>query len=158
MAIPYTVPHKDVTVSGKTYRISRLRADEGGWIVVTLTTKMREAREKEAAAAPKSKKKSVAKTPEEVADEPPGLTHEEGMLMTATFLISQLSRTELSEVQTMCLQRVSYEEGITFYPVLIDGTRWTSEELEWDGPAILELTKQVLAFNIAPYFPAPASI
>lgn len=146
---------KSVAINGVEYRVGRLKAQDGGWVTVMLTSKMREQAEREQAAATSKRK---AKTKEE--ESAPPLSYEDGMMMTAAFLIAQLGRAELAEVQAMCLarcfQRQEQAGTLVDMPVYQDG-RWLVTELEYDAPTVLELTKHSLAFNIAPFFPAPAS-
>lgn len=152
--------HKDESIGGTMYRIGKLSATDGAWVAILLTAKMREAAQKEAEKAPKPSKRIKASTEPPAPVATPIISYEEGMMMSATFLVAQLSRTELAEVQAMCLARCFIVEEMAGVPVPVavrnEMGHWANEDLEMDGPVILELTKRSLAFNIAPFFPAPA--
>lgn len=156
---------KDVPVADVMYRIGRLTAADGGWISVMLTEKVRSAREAEARAmlaTPTTANRVEAPAPEQVAGSAapaiPQMSLDDGMLMTATFLISKLNRTELADVQMMCVQACSKMEAVADtmqpMPLIVNGNQWVDPEMEYDGPTVLELTKQVLAFNIVRFFHA----
>lgn len=149
---------KDVPTSDGDYRVGRLNAFNGSWISVLLTERLREAKETEA--------RSLLNTPTVSRGDPPAatptpkapaLTPEAGFMMTAHFLISKLNRAELADVQLACLQVCSKIEPGGPLPVIVDENRWAYEEMEFDAPLVMELTKQALAFNIARFFPEAGS-
>jgi hypothetical protein len=146
-------PYKELTIGATQYHIGRLEASDGGWIAVMVTGKMREQAEIEASRPAKVRRQAVAEAEAEVAK----LSYEDGMVMTATFLISKLSHAELKEVQAMCMKACTYYENGVFLPVMLEDGRWAHPTLRYDAATVLELTKHSLAFNISPFFPAPAS-
>jgi hypothetical protein len=158
---------KDVPVADAMYRIGRLTAADGSWISVMLTEKLRGAREAEAKsmlATPTTATRVEA--PPAATEEPAGsaapvipqMTIDEGMMMTASFLVTKLNRAELADVQMMCVQACSKMEpvGDTMQPMplIVNGNQWVDPEMEYDGPTVLQLTKEVLAFNIVRFFHA----
>lgn len=144
--------YKDTTIGDNQYRIGLLKAADGGWIFSTFVKRYRAYKE----ANPE---------PEQVIDPnapiPPPIDPEVGFAVTAAFLVEQLGRGELAEVQTLCLSvcgRYDSRLGSPIAkPVLFADGRYAIPELEFDAPAVLELTKQCIAFNIAPFFPAAGS-
>ena len=85
-----------------------------------------------------------------------------GYMLSAQFLAEQLTRSEYSEMQSLCLSvcgRYSNKTGSSIsMPILLPNGAWAIPELEYDGPTVLQLTKETLAFNIAPFFPAAGSV
>jgi hypothetical protein len=116
--------YKDTTINGVKYRLGRMSAGDGSWIALLLTEKIRKARE-------------------------------QVMITTAIFLVAQLSRKELKDVQAVCLESCSVIELMASaevpFPIMEDGI-WKRRELEFDGPTVLQLTKESLAFNVSPFF------
>lgn len=156
---------KDVPVADAMYRVGRLTAADGSWVSVMLTDRLRTQREAEAKAilaTPTTANQPEPPAPDAVTDPAAqkiaGLSMEEGMLMTASFLVSKLTRSELAEVQMMCMQVCSKMEpvGETMQPMplIINGNQWVDAEMEYDGATVLTLTKHTLAFNIVRFFHA----
>lgn len=150
--------HKDVEVGGQRYKIGRLPAKDGSWIIVMLQAKMRAQRALSVQVEQPELGGPSPESEEQVRTKAQDLTMEEGMLMTATFLIAQLDRESLEQIMYMCLAYVKHYEEVAGQlcemPVMVGGDRWAIAELEYDGPSVLELTKQSLAFNIAPFMTA----
>ncbi len=144
------VDHKDVVIGENQYSIGLMSAADGSWIFSTFVKRYRTFQESQPAAVQVQSTGDVPAVPPEV-----------GFAMTAQFLIEQLSREELAEVQKMCLAtcgRYSTKTGIPIaMPILFKDGRFAASDLEHDGPTVLELTKQSIAFNIAPFFPAAGS-
>jgi hypothetical protein len=138
--------YKDVTIGENQYRIGLLKAADGGWIFSTFVKRYRAY--KEANPSDESQPETI------VAPVDP----EVGFAVTAAFLVEQLGRGELAEVQALCLSvcgRYDSRLGSPIAkPILFADGRYAIPELEFDAPAVLELTKQCIAFNIAPFFPA----
>lgn len=149
--------HKDVTIGVSDYRVGQMKAADGSWIYSLFVKRYREFRLAQMQEAP-----AVVAQPLAVdAPVPEVPTPEVGFRMSAEFLIEQLSRTELAEVQTLCLESCGRYNDATgtpkSYPILMADKRFAIPELERDGPTVLELTKESIAFNIAPYFPGAGS-
>lgn len=147
---------KDVPLGDQTYRIGKLEAADGSWIFSTFTKRYRAYMEAQPAA--------VAQTQPEEGDAPAtaaSIAPEVGFMLTAAFLTEQLSRQELAEVQNLCLSacgRYSDRTGSPVaMPILMTDGRFAIAELRYDGPTVLELTRQSIAFNIAPFFPGAGS-
>jgi hypothetical protein len=146
------VPYVEAVIDGKRYQIGRLSAADGSWVVSLLTNKMRAARQ----ATPLE----VGPPDEQAAEALSKISLEEGMMQTASFLVTQLSRSEIAEVMEMCLQRCSYvqKHGDSEAPMpIMSGSLFSYEEIENDGLLCLELTKRCLAFNIAGFTTADES-
>jgi hypothetical protein len=143
--------HKDVQIGESSYRIGRMKAADGSWIATTFAKRYREYRE--ANPFPESDPNAEPTTP---------VPAELGYMLSAQFLAEQLSRTEYTEMQTLCLSvcgRYSNKTGSPLsLPILLPNGAWAIPELEYDGPTILQLTKETLAFNIAPFFPGAGSV
>ena len=155
--------HKDVTVEGTAYQIARISAADGNWILGRWTEKWQERSVQAARSAPQSAPhdaEGIATAPEGAAEPTRGNvaapTHEEGALAMASFLIARLSREELATVQEICLLRCSrYEEAAgrqVPMPIMVGPGRWAVADLEYNGPVVLRLMQESVAFNIAPYF------
>ena len=143
--------HKDVTIGDSLYRIGLLKAADGSWIYSTFVKRYRAYQETQPAPIPLP------------SDAPPApdVPVEAGLAMTASFLTEQLSRTELAEVQNICLSVCGKYSSATgnpvAMPILLSDGRFSSPDMAYDGPTVLELTKQSIAFNIAPFFPGAGS-
>lgn len=147
--------HKDTTIGGNSYRIGLLKASDGSWIYSSFVKRYRDYVMAEAAkptAAP-------AEDNGEEAAAPPTPPREVGFYLSACFLVEQLNRTELAEMETLCLGSCCRYNGATgtliALPLLMSDGRLAIKDLEYDGATTLELTKQTIAFNIAPFFPDP---
>ena len=145
--------HKDTTIGDQQYRIGLLDASDGSWIFSTFVKRYRAFQESQPAPL-----QVVVPDPDvKIPDVPP----EVGFAMTAAFLTEQLSRTELAEVMKLCLGvcgRYDSRLGTPISkPILFPDGRYAIPDLEFDAPTALELTKQCIAFNIAPFFPAAGS-
>jgi hypothetical protein len=151
--------HKEVPVGAQLFRVGRLSPEDGSWLVVLLTTKMREARQRQSLGGPDPEPDPDASFEEKQAAQ---MSIEEGMMMTASFLIAQLTRAELREVMSMCLQvcdRMETPDGSPVpipMPVML-GDRYAIPEMRKDGPSCLQLTKETVAFNIVPFLHAGES-
>jgi hypothetical protein len=158
--------HKEVTVSGRSYRVGRFLPEDGTWIVQMLTTKMRLERERVSllGAAPAAVQPAPLPAKHDHHDGHPHETSLEdrqaevaaGMMMTATFLIAQLTREELRDVMKLSLQHCDRMEQPDGSPVTIPmavmlGSRYAIPEMQYDGPTCLQLTKEAVAFNIVPF-------
>lgn len=151
--------HKDVTVGGQEFRVGRMKAHVGSWIISVLRSKTQASailRTSEPAGAVEPIETAEEKTPEEKKR-----FFEEGLMATTVYLIGQFSFDEMRSVQDLCLERCAkYEEingQMVPMPILAGPGRWAFPELEYDGPAVLELTRECLAFNIAPFFTGAGS-
>lgn len=155
--------YKEETINGMEFHIHRLPADVGAWITVLLTAKMRAQREAEAAVPAKPARGAKAKAEKDAAanaEAVSNMDYEAGMYMTASFLVGNLTRQEMTEIQSLCMEsvrRIESQAGKMLPMPIFEQGRWFADDLEYDGPTVLELMKRVLAFNIAPFFPAPAS-
>lgn len=149
--------HKDVTIGAFDYRVGQMKAADGSWIYSLFVKRYREFRIAQMQESPTT----TEETPASDSPAPAMPTPEVGFRMSAEFLIEQLSRAELAEVQAMCLEscgRYNDASGTAkSYPILMSDGRYAIPELERDGPTVLELTKESIAFNIAPYFPGAGS-
>ena len=147
---------KDITIGEEKYRIGKLKAADGSWIYMTSRRKYQEYQtaNPQPVAEETDQSKAFAELPQDTRNEL-------GAAMSAEFMAQYLSRTELAEVQRICLGvcgRYSDRTGTMIaMPVLFPDGRWAIADLENDGPAVLELTKHCIAFNIAPFFPAAGS-
>lgn len=140
------------TIGAHRYRIGRLSAADGTWVAKLMTRKHQEARAQAAAGH------EVKGTPEtKLADVP----IETVMLMTANFLIAQMSRQEIAEVQAACMAVIDrYEEhagAVVPMPLIINDGQWKDPDMEFEGPIVLDLMQRALAFNIARYFTGAGS-
>ena len=137
--------YKDTTIGDNQYRIGLLKAADGGWIFSTFVKRYR---------AYKEANPSDGSQPETIVAP---VDPEVGFAVTAAFLVEQLGRGELAEVQELCLGvcgRYDSRLGSPIAkPILFADGRYAIPDLEFDAPAVLELTKQCIAFNIAPFFP-----
>ncbi len=152
---------KDVTIGEHQYRVGRLTAVDGSWIFTTFVQRYRAFTDAHLeGSASRAEDGRFAEDPKPAIDTA-GVDPEQGFAMTAQFLIEQLTRAELAEVQTICLGscgRYSDRTGTRVaMPIIFGDGRYAIPDLEYDGPAILELTKAAIAFNIAPYFPGAGS-
>jgi len=145
--------HKDIQIGESSYRVGRMKAADGSWIATTFAKRYREYREANPFPEP------VIDLNAEPSEPVPA---ELGYLLSAQFLAEQLSRTEFTEMQSLCLSvcgRYSVKTGTPIpMPILFPNSSWAIPELEYDGPTILQLTKESLAFNIAPFFPGAGSV
>lgn len=156
------MPHKDVPVRGHMYRLNRLEPSDGVWLVSIFTNALRNARAKGMTTLgdPVSTQQLGDSEPEaDPSDEKQMKLREEGMLMTAAFIISSLDRRLTKEVMEMCLQKVDRLEHPDGSPVahampIMSGAAHAYEDLANNGPALLELTKQAIAFDIVPFLVA----
>lgn len=148
---------KDVTIGEHQYRVGRLKAADGSWIFTTFVQRYRAFTDAQLQAA----KPAADEFEEKPAIAVPDVNPEIGFAMTAQFLVEQLTRAELAEVETICISscgRYSDRTGTRVaLPIIFPDGRYAIPDLEFDGPAILELTKAAIAFNIAPYFPGAGS-
>ena len=142
--------HKDIQIGEFSYRIGRMKASDGSWIAMTFAKRYREYRE--ANPFPENESNAAPSDP---------VPAELGYMLSAQFLAEQLSRAEFLEMQMLCLSvcgRYSDKTGTLIpMPILLPNSAWAIPELEYDGPTILQLTKETLAFNIAPFFPGAGS-
>lgn len=138
--------HKDVTVGETEYRVGRMKAHVGAWIISLLRGKT------QASAA----RRAAEPVGEVEAVDLPKPSFEEGLMATTVYLIGQFSFDEMRQVQDLCLEQCARYEEIGGkhipMPILAGPGRWAISELEYDGPAVLSLTRECLAFNIAPFF------
>lgn len=152
---------KDITIGEHQYRIGRLRAADGSWIFTTFVQRYRAFTDAQQQAAKAQQPDDRFESDPKPAIDTTNVDPEVGFAMTAQFLIEQLSRAELAEVESICLGscgRYSDRTGTRVaLPILFGDGRYAVPDLEYDGPAILELTKAAIAFNIAPYFPGAGS-
>ena len=143
--------HKDIQIGETIYRVGRMKAADGSWIATTFAKRYREYRE-------------ANPFPEPDPNAPPAdpVPVELGYMLSAQFLAEQLTRSEYSEMQSLCLSvcgRYSNKTGSPIpMPIMLSNSTWAIPELEYDGPTVLQLTKETLAFNIAPFFPAAGSV
>jgi hypothetical protein len=139
--------HKDIQIGEHLYRIGQLKAADGSWIYSTFVKRYRAYQE------------AQPSTPQTI--EAPAVPPEVGFAMTAQFLIEQLSREELAEVQQLCLTccgRYSSKTGTPIaMPILHSDGRYAIADLEFDAPLVYKLTTECVAFNIAPFFPGAGS-
>ena len=137
---------KDTTIGENQYRIGQLKAADGGWIFSTFVKRYRAYID------------AQPETDEKPDTEAKPVDAEVGFAVTAAFLVEQLGRGELAEVQTLCLGvcgRYDSRLGSPIAkPILFADGRYAIPDLEFDAPTMLELTKQCIAFNISPFFPA----
>jgi hypothetical protein len=142
--------HKDIQIGEFSYRVGRMKAADGSWIATTFAKRYREYREANPFPEP---------DPNAAPSEP--VPAELGYMLSAQFLAEQLSRSEFSEMQSLCISacsRYSNKTGTQVpMPIFLPNGAWAIPELEYDGPTILQLTKETLAFNIAPFFPGAGS-
>ena len=151
---------KTVTIHGADYLVGLLSAFDGNWILGRWTEKWGEGRAAAAAAAAHS-----APQPDGGAQVPPkaarGPERDEAMLAMASFLIPKLTRDELRVVQDICLCSCSRFEEVNgrqvAMPIMAGPGVFAVAELERNAPVVLELMRQSIAFNIAPFFPDPGS-
>ena len=140
---------KDVTIGEHEYKVGRLKAHAGAWIISLLRGKAQASGLKRAEASP------------EPAKDAPQPSFEEGLMATTVYLIGQLSFEEMKAVQDLCLEQCAQYEAIGGkqipMPILAGPGRWAIADLEYDGPTVLSLTRECLAFNIAPFFTLPGS-
>jgi len=140
--------HKDITIGEFQYRIGQLKAADGSWIYSTFVKRYRAYREAQPPQAQEAQ--PVADVPQEL-----------GFAMTAQFLLEQLSREELAEVQRLALLscgRYSDRTGTPIaMPILLADGRYAIPDLEFNGPVVYQLTQESIAFNIAPFFPGAGS-
>ena len=140
---------KDTTIGDNQYRVGQLKAADGGWIFSTFVKRYR---------AYKEAQPDTEAQPETIAAP---VDPEVGFAVTAAFLVEQLGRGELAEIQALCLGvcgRYDSRLGSPIAkPILFADGRYAIPDLEFDAPAVLELTKQCIAFNISPFFPAAGS-
>jgi len=147
---------KDVPLGEKQYRIGKLKAADGSWIYMTSKRKYQEylALNPQPEQEETEQSKAFAALPEDTRNEM-------GAAMSAEFMTQYISRTELAEVQRICLGvcgQYSDKTGTPIaMPIVREDGRWAIPDLESNGPVILELTKQCIAFNIAPFFPVAGS-
>lgn len=138
--------HKDVTVNETEYRVGRMKAHVGAWIISLL-------RGKTQASAVRRAAEPVGEVEESDARKP---SFEEGLMATTVYLIGQFTFDEMRQVQDLCLEQCARYEEIggkaVPMPILAGPGRWAISELEYDGPTVLSLTRECLAFNIAPFF------
>jgi hypothetical protein len=133
-----------------------MKSADGSWIYSTSKRKYQEylTANPQPATEETEQSKAFALLPQETRNEL-------GAAMSAEFMTQFLSRTELAEVQRICLGvcgRYSDRTGtLLAMPILMPSGSFAIPELENDGPAVLELTKQAIAFNIAPFFPVAES-
>jgi hypothetical protein len=141
--------HKDVQIGEHLYRIGQLKAADGSWIYSTFVKRYRAYQEAQPASSTNG------------TQEAPTVAPEVGFAMTAQFLIEQLSREELGEVQQICLTscgRYSSKTGTQIaMPILHGDGRYAIADLEFDAPLVYKLTTECVAFNIAPFFPGAGS-
>jgi hypothetical protein len=139
--------HKDITIGEHQYKIGQLKAADGSWIYSTFVKRYRAYRE---AQPPASEEAQTAEVPQEI-----------GFAMTAQFLVEQLTREEVTEVQRLCLLACGRYSGRTgtpiAMPIIRDDGRYAIPDLEFDGPTVYKLTQESIAFNIAPFFPGAGS-
>jgi hypothetical protein len=152
---------KDVTINERTYQIGRISAIDGAWILGRWTEKWAHARAQMITQGVTSGQPDPQWNPEAAAKAPTP-KREDATLAMAAFLIPKLSRAELAEIQPLCLSRCSrYEEAAGRQmpmPIMTPNGTWAVAELEYDGPTVMRLLQESIAFNIAPYFPEPGSI
>ena len=147
------VPYKDVPIRGAKYRIDRMTAADGAWLLALFTE--RYSARKALEGAGKIQREPTEAEIEAAEKAQKAIDPDARALMMANFLLTQLKRAEIAEVQLACLSVCSkYEDktGTVLPMPLLDGTRFLYPELERDGPTVLELTREVLAFNLSPYF------
>ena len=141
--------YKDTTIGDNQYRIGLLKAADGGWIFSTFVKRYR------------AYKEAQPDTAEQIETIAAPVDPEVGFAATAEFLVEQLGRGELAEVQALCLGvcgRYDSRLGSPIAkPILFADGRYAIPDLEFDAPTVLELTKRCIAFNIAPFFPAAGS-
>jgi hypothetical protein len=141
--------HKDITIGDQQYRIGQMTAADGSWIRLTFVKRYR------------AYLATITPTEKEDAEKAPSISPEQGFAMTANFLLEQLTREELAEVQRLSLSvcgRYSVKTGTPIaMPVLMSDGRYAIPDLEFDGPTVLQLTQETVAFNIAPFFTAAGS-
>jgi len=140
--------HKDIPIGEHVYRIGQLKAADGSWIYSTFVKRYRAYRE--AQPVQMEQPEATTEVPQEI-----------GFAMTAQFLMEQLTRDELTEVQGICLLacgRYSNRTGTPIsMPILLADGRYAVPELQFDAPTIYKLTQEAIAFNIAPFFPGAGS-
>jgi hypothetical protein len=143
--------HKNHTIGEHEYRIGRLSASDGSSLYLTFLQAYRA----DLIANPRSAIKAVADP--DVPMPPP----EVGFLMTASFLVEQLDRKGLAELFSICLEKCGRYNHATgkavALPIVQSDGRFAIPDLEFDGPTLLELVQQTVAFNIAPFFPGAGS-
>ena len=143
--------HKDIQIGESTYRVGRMKAADGSWIATTFAKRYREYREANPFPEPDPNAAPADPVPAEL-----------GYMLSAQFLAEQLTRSEYLEMQSLCLSacgRYSNKTGSPIpMPIMLSNSTWAIPELEYDGPTVLQLTKETLAFNIAPFFPAAGSV
>jgi len=149
---------KDVTLGENQYRIGKLKAADGAWIYMTSKRKYQEYLALNPQTSTATEETDQSKAFAELDEK---TRNELGAAMSAEFMTQYLSRTELADVQSICLSvcgQYSNRTGTPIaYPIKREDGRWAIPDLESNGPVILELTKQCIAFNIAPFFPVAES-
>jgi hypothetical protein len=146
--------HKDVTVNETEYRVGRMKAHVGAWIISLLRGKT-QASAARRGAEPVGEVEPIVEE-KELSGEEKRKRFEEGLMATTVYLIGQFSFDEMRQVQDLCLEQCARYEEIggkaVPMPILAGPGRWAISELEYDGPTVLSLTRECLAFNIAPFF------
>lgn len=145
---------KDIVLAGNTYRIGRLKASDGSWIFTTFTARYREY---VLAHPPQEKPENYTEDRIPTQLETVNISPEDGFMMTAQFLLENVNRAETEEIQKLCLHKC-FQYGdrsgeMLPMPILFPDGRFAIASLEYQGSVVFELTKQCIAFNVAPYFP-----
>ena len=121
-------PFKDIEFDGATYRVGRLSARTGDWLVGQALTKLMPGNIEAA------------------------LMAELKMPMHLAVSRKEISRQDFHELQDVCLSAVSWYEGTVAVPLLNERGAFSKPELEYDAVAVAALTLHSLIFNLAPFF------
>ncbi len=117
--------HKDVEIGNKRYRVTRLRADVGSWIIFQLLTKML-----------------------------PGFVSGRLNLAGIPQSGESISESDFRSIQNHCLAACyRYEDSApgVYMPIMSNGA-FAIKELEYDLATVLSLTIHCLQFNFADFF------
>lgn len=143
---------KDVTIGVRNFRVTRMTAMIGSWVLNILLSaafKAQSGGESDSSSVESASFKSLSEI--EKAD-----ASISAMWITAG---SEISEENYAKIQRQCLRTCSMyiAESAPPIPLLATDGRWAIAELEQDIKTINDLIQETLRFNLAPFFTESAS-
>lgn len=136
---------KDLEVAGKRYRLDRMTATMGAWILNVLITATMKSNNDNNSSSSSEEDKSL--------DEMPAQERSDGTVSVMWMVAATaLSEEVYARIQSHCLKQCSQFLGEQPTPIMMKDGRWVAKELETDMSAVNTLVLEVLKFNIGGFF------
>ncbi len=146
---------KDVTIGTANYRIAKMSAKTGSWLLMLLMGKMLKVMQEN---KPDSNQQQEAQLPEKEQTEAEKLAEQEAAASAAiSFMLMNLDEATYAKVQSAalncCMLLQVNGAGIAApIPIVMYDGQFAVKELEYDIETVLQLMSKALFLNLSPFF------